>query len=92
MQKMMYLLVSQHVSGIIMPIIRRTVQNRQRIWCTALAVLQKTRGEEVVGVHLLGIVSPFPTSAHQPPLLHESTAARPVLYTICAVDFVPFSC
>jgi hypothetical protein len=27
MQKMMYLLVSQHVSGIIMPIIRRTVQN-----------------------------------------------------------------
>src|SRR5215813_7882267 len=65
MQKMMYLLVSQHVSGIIMPIIRRMVQNRQRLWCTALAVLQKTRGEEVVGVHLLGMVSPFPTSAHR---------------------------
>jgi hypothetical protein len=31
------------------------VQNRQRLWCTALVVLQKTRGEEVVGVHLLGI-------------------------------------
>jgi hypothetical protein len=59
MQKMMYLLVSQHVSGIIMPIIRRMVQNRQRLWCTALAMLQKTRGEEVVGVHLLGMVSPF---------------------------------
>jgi hypothetical protein len=58
MQKMMYLLVSEHVSGIIMPIIRRMVQNRQRLWCTALAVLQKTRGEEVVGVHLLGMVSP----------------------------------
>jgi hypothetical protein len=58
MQKMMYLLVSQHVSGIIMPIIRRIVQNRQRLWCTALAVLQQTRGEEVVGVHLLGLVSP----------------------------------
>jgi hypothetical protein len=43
MQKMMYLLVSQHVSGIIMPIIRRMVQNRQRLWCAALAVLQKTR-------------------------------------------------
>jgi hypothetical protein len=57
MQKMMYLLVSQHVSGIIMPIIRRMVQNRQRMWCTALVVLQKTRGEEVVGVHLLGMVS-----------------------------------
>jgi hypothetical protein len=57
MQKMMYLLVSQHVSGIIMPIIRRMVQNRQRLWCTALAVLQKTREEEVVGVHLLGMVS-----------------------------------
>jgi hypothetical protein len=28
MQKMLYLLVSQHVSGIIMPIIRRMVQNR----------------------------------------------------------------
>jgi hypothetical protein len=57
MQKMMYLLVSQHVSGIIMPIIRRIVQKRQRLWCTALAVLQKTHGEEVVGVHLLGMVS-----------------------------------
>jgi hypothetical protein len=57
MQKMMYLLVSQHVSGIIMSIIRRTVQNRQRLWCTALVVLQKTRGGEVVGVHLLGLVS-----------------------------------
>jgi hypothetical protein len=61
MQNMMYLLVSQHVSGIIMPSIRRMVQNRQRLWCTARAVLQKTRGEEVVGVHLLGIVSPFCT-------------------------------
>jgi hypothetical protein len=59
MQKMMYLLVSQHVSGIIMLIIRRMVQNRQFLWCTALAVLQKTRGEEVVGVHLLGMVSPL---------------------------------
>jgi uncharacterized protein YqfA (UPF0365 family) len=66
---MMYLLVSQHVSGIIMLlIIRRMVQNQQRLWCTALAVLQKTRGEEVVGVHLLGMVSrqvvkPINTSA-----------------------------
>jgi hypothetical protein len=33
------------------------VQNRQRLWCTALAVLQKTRGEEVIGVYLLGMVS-----------------------------------
>jgi hypothetical protein len=82
MQNMMYLLVCQHVSSIIMPIIRRMVQNRQRLWCTALAVLQKTRGEEAVGVHLLGLVSP---------LLHESTAARPVLCTIGVVDFVPFS-
>jgi hypothetical protein len=40
MQKMMYLLMSQHVSGIIMPIIRRMVQSRQRLWCTALAMLQ----------------------------------------------------
>jgi hypothetical protein len=40
MQKMMYLLASQHVSGIIMPIIRRMVQIRQRLWCKALAVLQ----------------------------------------------------
>jgi hypothetical protein len=93
MQKIMYLLVSQHVSGSIM----RIVQNRQRLWCTALAVLQKTRGEEVVGVKLLGMVSrngfvkPFPTSSHQPPLLHESSATQPVLYTIGAVDFVPFS-
>jgi hypothetical protein len=39
-EKMMYLLVPQHVLGIIMPIIRRRVQNRQRLWCTALAVLQ----------------------------------------------------
>jgi hypothetical protein len=57
MQKMVFLLVSQHVSGIIMPIIRRMVQNRERLWCTALALLQQTRGEEVVGVHLLGLVS-----------------------------------
>jgi hypothetical protein len=42
MQKMMYLLVSQHVSGVIIPIIRRMVQNRQRLWCTALAVLYTT--------------------------------------------------
>jgi hypothetical protein len=55
MQKMMYLLVSQHVSGIIMPIIRRMVHNQQRLWCTALAVLQKTRGEEVVRCALVGI-------------------------------------
>jgi hypothetical protein len=55
MQNMMYLLVSQHVSGIIMPIIRGMVQNRQRLWCTALAVLQKTRGEEVVRCALVGI-------------------------------------
>jgi TctA family transporter len=41
-KKMMYLLVPQHVSGIIMPIIRRTVQSRQRLWCTALAVLYTT--------------------------------------------------
>jgi hypothetical protein len=59
MQKTMYLLVSLHVSGIIMPIIRRMVQNRQRLCCTALTVLQKTRGEGVVGVHLLGMVSPW---------------------------------
>jgi hypothetical protein len=51
----MYLLVSQHVSGIIMPIIRRTVQTLQRLWCTALAVLQQTRGEEVVRCALVGI-------------------------------------
>jgi hypothetical protein len=36
---MMYLLVSQHVSAIIMPIIRRAVQSRQRLRCTELAVL-----------------------------------------------------
>jgi hypothetical protein len=54
MQKMMYLLVSQHVSGIIMPIIRRKVKNRQRLWCTALVVLQKTRGVEVVRCALVG--------------------------------------
>jgi hypothetical protein len=41
--------------GIIMPIIRRMVQNRQRLWCTALAVLQKTRGEEMVLCALVGI-------------------------------------
>jgi hypothetical protein len=51
----MYLLVSQHVSGIIMSIIRRTVQSRQRPWCTALAVLQQTRGEEVVRCAFVGI-------------------------------------
>jgi hypothetical protein len=55
MQKTMYLLVYQHVSGIIMPIIRRMVQNLQRLWCTALAVLQQTRGEEVVRCALVGI-------------------------------------
>jgi hypothetical protein len=57
MQKMMYLLVSQHVASIIMHIIRRMVQKQQRLWYTALVVLQKTRGEAVVGVHLLGMVS-----------------------------------
>jgi hypothetical protein len=36
-------------------------------------------------------VKPFLTSTHQPPLLHESSATQPVLYTIGAVDFVPFS-
>jgi hypothetical protein len=60
----MYLLVSQHVSGIIMPIIRRTVQSRQLLWCTALAVLQQTRGEEVVRCELVGIgfLKPIPTT------------------------------
>jgi hypothetical protein len=93
MQKMMYLFVSQHILGITKPIIRRMVQNRQRLWCTALAVLQKTRREEVVGMHLLGMVSRagFPTSAQQPPLLYESSAAQPVLYSIGVVGFVPFS-
>jgi hypothetical protein len=46
-EKIMYLLVSQRVSGINMPIIRRTVQSRQRLWCTALVVLQQTRRGEV---------------------------------------------
>jgi hypothetical protein len=54
-EKMMYLLLSQHVSGIIMPIIRRTVQSQQSLWCTALAVLQQIRGEEVVRCALVGI-------------------------------------
>jgi hypothetical protein len=40
------------------------------------------------GVHLLGLVSKVHT---EPPLLHESTAARPVLYTIDVVGFIPFS-
>jgi hypothetical protein len=56
MQKMMYLLVSQHVSGITMPIIRRKVQSRQRLLCTARAVLQQTREDEVVRCALVGIV------------------------------------
>jgi hypothetical protein len=75
MQKMMYLLVSQHVSGIIMSIIRRMVQNEQRLWCTALAVLQKTRGEEVVGVHLLGMVSNKCTPTTSSPRVFCNTAS-----------------
>jgi hypothetical protein len=59
----MYLLLSQHVSGIIMSIIRRMAQS----W------------NQSQQVHT------------EPPLLHESTAARPVLYTIGVVCFVPFS-
>jgi hypothetical protein len=59
---MMYLLVSQHVSSIIMPIIRRRVQSRQHLWCTALAVLQQTQGEEVVRCAFFGIG--FTTLAH----------------------------
>jgi hypothetical protein len=51
----LYLLVSHHVSGIIMPIIKRTIQSRQRLWCTTLVVLQQTRGEEVVLCALVGI-------------------------------------
>jgi hypothetical protein len=46
------------------------------------------------GVHLLGgLVSlkPIQQEHTEPPLLHESTAARPVLYTIGVVGFVPFS-
>jgi hypothetical protein len=54
---MMYLLVSQHISGIIMPTIGRTVQSRQRLWCTALAVMQQTRGGEVVRCALVGTTS-----------------------------------
>jgi hypothetical protein len=49
-EKVMYLLVSQHVSGIIMPIIRRMVQSRQRLWCTGM---------------ISRVVKSFPTSAHQ---------------------------
>jgi hypothetical protein len=52
---MTYLLVYQHVSGIIMPIIRRTLQSRHRLCCTALAMLQQTRREEVVRCALVGI-------------------------------------
>jgi hypothetical protein len=88
MQKMIYLLVSQHISGIIMPIIRKMVQNRQCLWCTALAVLQKTRGEEMVGAHLLGMVLRLIPNKCTPT---TSSATQPVLYTIGAVDFVPFS-
>jgi hypothetical protein len=55
------------------------------------------------GVHLLGLVSPIPTSAHrttssprhqsqhvhtEPPLLLQPAAARPVLYTKGVVGFV----
>jgi hypothetical protein len=87
-KKMMYLLVSQHISGIIMPIIRRRVQSRQRLWCTALAVLQQNRVEEVVRCAL---VENFQQVHTEPFLLHKSAAARPVLYTIGVVGFVLFS-
>jgi hypothetical protein len=72
MQKMMYLLVSQHVSGIIMPIIMKMVQNLQRILCTALAVLQKTRGEEVVRCALVGIGETNPNKCTPNHLLSTS--------------------
>jgi hypothetical protein len=43
-------------------------------------------------VHLLGLVSVVKPIVHtEPPLLHEPTAARPVLYTIGVVGFVLFS-
>jgi hypothetical protein len=44
----------------------------------------------LVSQHVFNM-KPFPTSAHQPPLLHESSATQPVVYTTGAVDFVPFS-
>jgi hypothetical protein len=66
-------MVSKHVSGIIMAIIRRMVQNGQRLWCTALAVMQKTRGEEAVGVQLLGMVSKHVSGIIMPIIRTDNT-------------------
>jgi hypothetical protein len=74
-EKMMYLLGSQHVSGIIIPIIRRTVQNRQRLWCWPCYHSQKWWSHSQQ-VHT------------EPPHLLESATARSVLYTICIWLFI----
>jgi hypothetical protein len=62
MQKMMYLLVSQHVSGIIMPIIRRMVQTDNAYgvqhWpCCSRLQEKRWFGVQWFGVQLLGLVS-----------------------------------
>jgi hypothetical protein len=57
MQKMIYLLVSQHVSGIIMPIIRRTVQNNNAYGVQHWLCCSRLVEKRWFGVHLLGLVS-----------------------------------
>jgi hypothetical protein len=88
---MMYLLVSQHVSGIIMPHHENgTKPTTPMVYSTGRAAVDSwRRGGSVCTCwdwwnHSQQVHT-------EPPLLLESAAARPVLYTIGVVGFVLFS-
>jgi hypothetical protein len=70
MQKMMYLLVSQHDSGIIMPIIRRMVQTDNAYGVQHWPCCSRLVEKRWFGVHLLGLVKSIP--AH-----HQENGTKP---------------
>jgi hypothetical protein len=85
------MLHTQHISGIIMPIIRSTVKDDKphMVFCTGRAVVDFRRwgGSRV---HLMAVVCSRTTTAIKctwdPPHLLKSTIARPVQNTVCGLS------
>jgi hypothetical protein len=83
----MYLLVSQHVSGIIMPIIRITVKKADNAYgVQPWPCCSRLEEKRWFGVHLLGLVSTNPNKCTPNHLFSSS-----LLHTIRVVGFVLFS-
>ena len=77
-----YQLLSQHVSGIIMLIFRRTKTVRYCIWCTALVLLDVVgSGCGAMRCRVRALLASYNAAPHNRYQLHPAEQAQ---YTICS--------